>query len=367
MRSSSVLLVGLRGLSAEIGKNLVLAGIGSLLLVDGSEVQLSDLSANFLLRVEDVDRNRAEASVAHLRELNPNVKVEALPQSCEAVLETNPALFSQFRAVILVGQSITSQVKVNELLRAHSAKAAVTLSAGHAATQSPAADGAAATTNGAAAAAQHHDAPVCPAFFAGECFGLSGFFVEDLHVHAYSEARKLRDSVTGKESDEEVVVAGVQAYARPVRQLYEAGSTGSQVEIAKKFGRKSQEKAACQLWMATRVLLQWRDEQQAVAAAKSSVPAPAAAVPALPPPSLSDHAAITSLLNVRDRYANRENFDPERTLPREYLLQLGRMLHVELAHVCAMVGGILGQEILKVLSGKDKPLVNTFVCDATVR
>jgi molybdopterin/thiamine biosynthesis adenylyltransferase len=57
MRDSSVLLIGMRGLSCEVAKNIVLAGIGSLVLLDDSNVTMQDLSANFLVTAEDVGKN----------------------------------------------------------------------------------------------------------------------------------------------------------------------------------------------------------------------------------------------------------------------------------------------------------------------
>ena len=57
MRDSSVLLIGMRGLSCEIAKNIVLAGIGSLVVMDETNVQIQDLSANFLVTSDDIGKN----------------------------------------------------------------------------------------------------------------------------------------------------------------------------------------------------------------------------------------------------------------------------------------------------------------------
>lgn len=54
MRTSSVLLYTLRGLATEIAKNVVLAGIGSISLLDAADVSPTDLGANFFLREDDV-------------------------------------------------------------------------------------------------------------------------------------------------------------------------------------------------------------------------------------------------------------------------------------------------------------------------
>lgn len=57
MRDSSVLIIGLSGLACEISKNIVLAGIGSLVLLDDAIVTGRDLSANFLLTEQDIGKN----------------------------------------------------------------------------------------------------------------------------------------------------------------------------------------------------------------------------------------------------------------------------------------------------------------------
>lgn len=54
MRSASVLVVTLRGLATEVCKNIVLAGIGSLTVLDGEDVTEEDLGCGFFFREEDV-------------------------------------------------------------------------------------------------------------------------------------------------------------------------------------------------------------------------------------------------------------------------------------------------------------------------
>lgn len=357
MRSSSVLLVGARGLSGEIGKNLVLAGIGSLTLLDGSTVTISDLAASFLFRESDLGRNRALASVEQLAVLNPNVRVEADSRTPEEVIEREPRFFAQFRAVCVVGQSLAVQTRINELLREHGAAVLAAVADAPASAATPVS-----AVVGSAEAAAIAAAPsaIVPAYFSAECLGLFAFFFEDLQRHSYTETRRARDADTGKETDEEHVISGTAVYARTARQVLEEQALAS---LPKAFGRKRQEKSAALVWIAVRVLLQWREQQMQLAAAAAAA---TGSVSVAPLPPLSDPAALASLLLVRDAAAAREKLDPESLLPRAVLLEVGRGLGGELAHVCAVVGGILGQEILKVLSGKDAPLANTFVYAATV-
>jgi ubiquitin-like 1-activating enzyme E1 A len=56
MRNATILVVNLKGVAAETVKNIVLAGVGRLVIVDGGDVAPEDLGCNFLLREEDVGK-----------------------------------------------------------------------------------------------------------------------------------------------------------------------------------------------------------------------------------------------------------------------------------------------------------------------
>lgn len=54
MRNATILVMGLKGVATEAIKNIVLAGIGKLIMVDGEDVSEEDLGAGFFFRDEDV-------------------------------------------------------------------------------------------------------------------------------------------------------------------------------------------------------------------------------------------------------------------------------------------------------------------------
>ncbi|WZZ54742.1 hypothetical protein YC2023_054849 [Brassica napus] len=76
--ASNVLVSGMHGLGAEIAKNLILAGVKSVTLHDERVVELWDLSSNFVFSEDDVGKNRADASVNKLQDLNNAVVVSSL-------------------------------------------------------------------------------------------------------------------------------------------------------------------------------------------------------------------------------------------------------------------------------------------------
>ena len=54
MRNATVLVIRLKGVATETIKNIVLAGIGKLVIVDGDDLVEEDLGAGFFFREEDV-------------------------------------------------------------------------------------------------------------------------------------------------------------------------------------------------------------------------------------------------------------------------------------------------------------------------
>lgn len=65
MRSSAVLVISLKGVAHEIIKNLVLAGIGKLIVMDHESVTEEDLGTGFLFREEEgaVGQNVRDSSL----------------------------------------------------------------------------------------------------------------------------------------------------------------------------------------------------------------------------------------------------------------------------------------------------------------
>lgn len=57
LRASSLLLVGLGGLGAEVCKNIVLVGVKSITLMDSHSVTRNDASSQFLAAREDLGKN----------------------------------------------------------------------------------------------------------------------------------------------------------------------------------------------------------------------------------------------------------------------------------------------------------------------
>jgi len=76
MMSSHILLVGLSGLGLETAKNIILAGVSSLTIADSETLTWYDLCGHFYAKEEDVGKPRVDVGVAALAALNRYVKVK---------------------------------------------------------------------------------------------------------------------------------------------------------------------------------------------------------------------------------------------------------------------------------------------------
>ncbi|XP_068106829.1 SUMO-activating enzyme subunit 1 isoform X1 [Hyperolius riggenbachi] len=145
LRKSKVLLVGLGGLGAEVAKNLILAGVEQLTLLDHKVVSAEDSRAQFLIPTGSLGSNRAKASESRAQNLNPNVKVKVDTDNVE---EKPEDFFKGFDAVCLTCCSRDLLVKVDQICYQNNIK-----------------------------------------FFAGDSFGYHGYMFADLGEHEFVEEK----------------------------------------------------------------------------------------------------------------------------------------------------------------------------------
>jgi molybdopterin/thiamine biosynthesis adenylyltransferase len=86
LREATVLVAGAGALGNEVLKNLALAGVGRLIVVDFDTVEASNLSRSVLFRESDRGRNKAEAAADGVRRINPDVSVRAIEGDVALVL-----------------------------------------------------------------------------------------------------------------------------------------------------------------------------------------------------------------------------------------------------------------------------------------
>nr|MDO8135711.1 ThiF family adenylyltransferase [Candidatus Njordarchaeum guaymaensis] len=85
LTSSKVLVAGVGALGSVIATNLVVLGIGEMVLVDFDTIEKSNLNRQFLFREQDVGKPKVDVAGKYLSELNPDVKIRVYNDDIRAV------------------------------------------------------------------------------------------------------------------------------------------------------------------------------------------------------------------------------------------------------------------------------------------
>ncbi|KAI0726229.1 hypothetical protein C8Q72DRAFT_537406 [Fomitopsis betulina] len=289
MRNATILMIRLRGVATEAIKNIVLAGIGKLIIADGDNVSEEDLGAGFFFRDEDVGKNKAEAARTRVESLNPLVTIEALPRNVaqDGALDR---LLQDVDMVCVTDLDRETVIHVNNVCRR-----------------------------------------VGKPFYAGGTYGLLGYIFCDLLSHDYIAP----DRANPKDSSKNVRNTTVYC---PLQMALEHKWT-------KLTRRQTKEVNPGAIFT---ILGLWEYQ-----ARHSSLPDSAGATPAL-------EEAANAVLAKAD--VNRQALP---SVPRENVQSLATTAAHELSPVCAVVGGMLAQDILKALAARESPIVNFFVFDGT--
>ena len=78
LKAATVVIVGAGGVGSPAALYLAAAGVGTLRIIDGDTVSLSNLQRQILFDTADIDRPKVEAAAGRLEAVNPHVRVEAL-------------------------------------------------------------------------------------------------------------------------------------------------------------------------------------------------------------------------------------------------------------------------------------------------
>ncbi|HUF05488.1 MAG TPA: molybdopterin-synthase adenylyltransferase MoeB [Aridibacter sp.] len=112
LKAARVLMIGTGGLGSPTGLYLAAAGVGTLGIVDFDEVDESNLQRQILHGTSDVGRKKIDSARDRLRDLNPNVKIEALDTrlTSENALE----LFREFDVIVDGTDNFPTRYLVND-------------------------------------------------------------------------------------------------------------------------------------------------------------------------------------------------------------------------------------------------------------
>ncbi|XP_048120634.1 SUMO-activating enzyme subunit 1 [Alosa alosa] len=300
LRGSHVLLVGLGGLGAEVAKNLILAGVKGLTLLDHEQVNEECCQAQFLIPVSARGQNRAQASLERAQALNPMVEVKADTQNVESKPDE---FFLQFDAVCLTRCSWKLMMRVDQLCSQKNIK-----------------------------------------IFCGDVFGYHGYMFSNLgKEHHYVEEKPKVRKITEEASDgpeakkakvdpNETTMVKKTASFCSLKEAFEVDWTSDKAKKSIKRTPKD--------YFLLQVLLKFRSD-------KGRDPQPA---------KFTEDSE--RLLQLCEDVLQSKGLQGD-LLPQDFT----SYCFSEMAPVCAVVGGVLGQEVVKALSQRDAPHRNFFFFD----
>lgn len=312
IQNANILLITMRALANEVAKNLVLAGVGSLTILDSAPVTEADLGAQFFQNdgSSHVGQNRAEAAAPALRRLNPRVQVHV---DAEGVKTKGPSYFAGFDIVIATDLDPDSFNLINTATR----------------------------ING-------------KAFYAAGTHGLYGFIFSDLIEHDYVIERDAGNVATQPRQE---------TRTRSIINVTTKSEGGKTVESVTKRELYS-------TWFLASDLATLPDEYTSSKRRLRSVTPALSCLRALweflqvsngngLPATREDLKLFTQLATQKHKALRL----PSETLRPEFLRAFLQNLGAEVAPVAAILGGQLAQDVINVLGQKQQPIQNTVIFD----
>ncbi|XP_069631365.1 SUMO-activating enzyme subunit 1 isoform X2 [Haliaeetus albicilla] len=281
----------MKGLGAEVVKNLILAGVKGLTMLDHQQVSQEDARAQFLIPVGSLGRNRAEASLERAQNLNPMLDVKADPESVESKPKE---FFTQFDAVCLTCCSWDVMVANLVDLHKNSVK-----------------------------------------FFTGDVFGYHGYMFADLGEHEFVEEKtKVAKVSPGMEDGLDTKKAKLDSLETTIvkkRVVFSQGFLQLAVDWSGEKAKAALKRTTLDYFL-LQVLLKFRMDNGR-------------------DPSPQNYAEDLKLLFQICHNILESLWVGADLLPDEFV----SYCFSEMAPISAVVGGVLGQEVVKALSQRDTP------------
>ncbi|XP_026377331.1 SUMO-activating enzyme subunit 1B-1-like [Papaver somniferum] len=277
LSKSHILVTGISGTIVEFCKNIVLAGVGSVTLMDDCMVTEESMWANFLITPDENmwdGKSVAEVCCDGLREFNPMVHVSVEKGNLSTF---DGEFYDKFSAVVVGRCSLATKKRINEICRKR---------------------------------------PNRIAFYTVDCRDSCGEIFVDLHNYSYAQ-KKLEETVE-------------------CRLQY------SSFEEAVAVPWKSLPRRASKLYFAMRVIEKFEHDEGRT-------------------PGETSIADLPNVLKLKKLLCEEQSVN-ESQIP-DSLLERLLVGNIEHPPVCAIIGGILGQEVIKMVSGKGDPIKNFFFYD----
>ncbi len=109
---SKVLLIGAGGLGSPIGLYLGAAGVGTLGIIDGDRVDITNLQRQILHRTPDISRPKVESATETIKALNPDVSV--IPYPTRITVENIVDIIKDYDLIVDGSDNFETRYLVND-------------------------------------------------------------------------------------------------------------------------------------------------------------------------------------------------------------------------------------------------------------
>jgi ubiquitin-like 1-activating enzyme E1 A len=310
LRSAKILLIGMTALANEIAKNLVLAGVGSLTILDHGLVTEDDLSSQFFIAQEHVGQNRAQAALPQILKLNPRVALFADP---DPVASKYPEYFSSFDITIATRLDIDTLTNINAACRFNGRK-----------------------------------------FYAADTHGMYGYVFADLILHEFVVERQMGNKATE--------VGKAETPTRIILSTSSKRENGKSIEMVRKSESFSPLLLANTSPLPADISNNRRRRLQVtplLSCFRALFDFQKFSMGRLPSHSRADLELFTRLATEK----HRELLLPPETLRSDFLRSFLQNLGSEISPVAAFLGGSLAQDVINVLGQREQPLQNMLLFD----
>uniref|UniRef100_A0A7S3B1H5 THIF-type NAD/FAD binding fold domain-containing protein n=1 Tax=Haptolina ericina TaxID=156174 RepID=A0A7S3B1H5_9EUKA len=345
MLGARILVLEFTGLGNEIVKNLVLAGVGHVCIQDAGLVTEDDVGVGgvFSITKAHVGKSRADAAVEQLHPMNPQVDLTACTKEARLL---DAEFLRSYDLIVGTGgvQSVRDLIAADEKLCGGEGETGRETSQAKRARTSAAPDAASKPAKGSNGShvvlgmrtrhATAGEGEGGPHLLSSGTIGMHGFCFLDLGRLAYRQEDKVQTAAVDPEAEPRAQSsAGSDAETKTVsvmRVLYPSLSAATSVEWT------SLTKRVPRFYCALQLLLEHPDAQ------------------------------VEKLLSAKERRLKDGGLSDTflaSPLDDAFVRQVAATAKAELSPICAVVGGIVAAEVIKIISGKEAPINNAFFFD----
>lgn len=303
LKAAKILLVNLSGIGTEVAKNIILSGIGSLVILDSHTLTEDDLSCQFFVSHEEVGMKRLDAAKPRIKEMNSRVE---LTFDTDVISTKTEEFYEQFDLVVGTELKNSEILQINRFTRKNKIP-----------------------------------------FYATGLHGLFGYIFADL-IEFDSIDKKIKGlapTKTGVISPNREIIKIQEDFDEEKKIFYEIITTRNKYKLFKDI--LDQESLSKQLT---------RRQAKQLTGLISLV------LSLLSPDVNIESLDFNSLKLLALKKCHQLNL-PKEYLTDNYIEQFTHQIGIEFAPVCSVIGSTVAQDVINVMGKRQSPLNNFILFD----